>query len=39
MALMEGNENQLRELVNAQATWRAFELALREAKLVCGSMV
>lgn len=37
--LLELNENQLRELVNAQATWRAFELARREAKLVRGSMV
>lgn len=37
--LIELNENQLRELVNAQATWRAFELARREARLVRGSMV
>ncbi|MGE0330388.1 MAG: GSU2403 family nucleotidyltransferase fold protein [Ramlibacter sp.] len=37
--LLELNENQLRELVNAQATWRAFEQARREARLVRGSMV
>lgn len=37
--LIELNENQLRELVNAQAAWRAFELARREAQLVRGSMV
>lgn len=37
--LIELNENQLRELVNAQATWRAFEQARREARLVRGSMV
>lgn len=36
--LLELGENQLRELVNAQATWRAFQQARREARLVRGSM-
>lgn len=37
--LLELGENQLRELVNAQATWRAYEQARRDAQLVRGSMV
>jgi hypothetical protein len=32
------SENQLRELVNAQATWRAFTAARRDAAQVRGSM-
>ncbi|MBC5767060.1 GSU2403 family nucleotidyltransferase fold protein [Ramlibacter albus] len=37
--LLQLDENQLRELVNARATWRAFTEAAREAKQVKGSMV
>lgn len=36
--LLELDESQLRELVNAQSTWRAFDAARREAALVKGSM-
>lgn len=36
--LLELDENQLRELVNAQGIWRAFTQARREAKEVRGSM-
>lgn len=36
--LIEFTEAQLRELVNAQATWRAFAQARREAQQVKGSM-
>jgi hypothetical protein len=36
--LFELDENQLRELVNAKATWRAFTQAKQEAKEVRGSM-
>ncbi len=35
---VELSESQLRELVNAQATWRAFAQARREARQVKGSM-
>ena len=37
--LVELDEKQLRELVNAGSTWRAFVDALAEAKEVKGSMV
>ena len=37
--LVERDENQLRELVNARSTWRAFTEARREALQVTGSMV
>jgi hypothetical protein len=37
--LLELDENQLREFVNAQATWRAYVQAEQEARLVRGSMV
>jgi hypothetical protein len=36
--LLELDENQLRELVNAKGIWRAFTQARREAKEVRGSM-
>ena len=36
--LLELDENQLRELVNAKATWRAFAQARRDAREVKGSM-
>lgn len=36
--LLELDENQLRELVNAQGIWRAFAQARREANEVRGSM-
>ncbi|WP_048440506.1 GSU2403 family nucleotidyltransferase fold protein [Caenimonas sp. SL110] len=36
--LLELDESQLRELVNAQSTWRAFNAARREASQVKGSM-
>jgi hypothetical protein len=37
--LVELEETQLRELVNARSTWRAFTEARREAQQVKGSMV
>ena len=37
--LVELEESQLRELVNARSTWRAFVLARRDAQQVKGSMV
>lgn len=37
--LLELDENQLRELVNARSTWRSFNDAKREAQQVRGSMV
>lgn len=37
--LVELEESQLRELVNARSTWRAFTEAKREAQQVKGSMV
>ena len=36
--LLELDENQLRELVNARALWRAFTQARREARAVRGAM-
>lgn len=37
--LVELDESQLREWVNARSTWRAFTDAIREARQVRGSMV